>query len=90
LAVKNHATSFVLEDLNITGDTRCVLGFIGKRARPGKHVIKIHGFSPSSKLCHQCDLPLSIREWDVSAAKNICAMGKADTLGLIDCVLPVL
>lgn len=27
LAVKNHATSFVLEDLNIMGDTRCSLGF---------------------------------------------------------------
>ena len=42
-------------------------------------------------------MPLSIREWDcpsffciddrdVNAAKNICAMGLADTLGLSDCV----
>ena len=33
LAVKNHATSFVLEDLNIMGDTRCGLGFFRKRTR---------------------------------------------------------
>ena len=61
----------------------------------------IHRFSPSYKICHQCgyridSLPLSIREWDcpfcfcihdrdVNAAKNIRAMGLADTLGLSDC-----
>ena len=73
-----------------------------KCGRQGKNVIKIHRFSPSSKLCHQCgyrldSLLLSIREWecpfcfgihdrDVNAAKNIRAMGLADTLGLSDCV----
>jgi putative transposase len=117
LAVKNHATSFVLEDLNIMGMMKngrlsraiqdvawgsFVSALEYKCERQGKNVIKIHRFSPSSKLCHQCgyridSLPLSIREWDcpscfcihdrdVNAAKNIRAMGLADTLGLSDCV----
>ena len=117
LAVKNHATSFVLEDLNIMGMMKngklsraiqdvawgsFVSALEYKCERQGKNVIKIHRFSPSSKLCHECgyrldSLPLSIREWecpccfsihdrDVNAAKNIRAMGLADTLGLSDCV----
>ena len=40
LAVKNHATSFVLEDLNIMGDTRCGLGFF--RIESGNVPVFLH------------------------------------------------
>jgi len=69
LAVKNHATSFVLEDLNIMGMMKngklsraiqdVAWGYFVSALeynceRQVKDVIKIHRFSPSSKLCHQC------------------------------------
>jgi putative transposase len=115
LAIKNHATSFVLEDLNIMGMMknrklsrviqdvswhRLLRALEYKCERMGKNVIKIHRFSPSSKLCHVCgyrldSLPLSVREWacpscccmhdrDVNAAKNIRMIGLADSLGFND------
>ncbi|NBX84313.1 MAG: transposase [Gammaproteobacteria bacterium] len=109
--------TFVLEDLNINGMmkngklSRAIQdgawsSFVNtleyKCERLGKNVIKIHRFSPSSKLCYVCgyrldSLPLSIREWEcpscfcihdrvVNAPKNIRKMGLADTLGLGNCV----
>lgn len=80
LAVKNQATSFVLEDLNIMGMMknrklsraiqdvawhRLVRTLEYKCERLGKNVIKIHRFSPSSKFCHVCGYRLETLDLSV-------------------------
>ena len=85
LAVKNQATSFVLEDLNIMGMMknrklsraiqdvawhRLVRTLEYKCERLGKNVIKIHRFSPSSKFCHVCGYRLETL--DLSVREWVC------------------
>ena len=69
LAVKNHATSFVVEDLNIKGMIKnrklaraiqdagwgTFLSVLDYKCRwQGKNLIRIGRFEPSSKHCHAC------------------------------------
>ena len=69
LAVKNHATSFAVEDLNIKGMVKnrklsraihdvswgkFLTVLSYKCERYGKNIIVINRFAPSSKLCHKC------------------------------------
>jgi putative transposase len=70
LAVKNHATSFAVEDLHIKGMVKNrrlsrAIHDVGwgkfiailhyKCERNGKNLITINRFSPSSKRCHHCN-----------------------------------
>lgn len=69
LAVKNHATSFAVEDLNIKGMVKnrklsraiqdvswgkFLTILAYKCERNGKNLVTIHRFAPSSKVCHDC------------------------------------
>ena len=69
LAVKNHATSFAVEDLHIKGMVKnrklsrvihdagwgkFLMVLAYKCERHGKNMIKIDRFAPSSKCCHKC------------------------------------
>ena len=95
LAVKNHATSFVLEDLNIMGMIKngklsraiqdvawgsFVSALEYKCERQGKNVIKIHRID---------SLPLSIREWDCPSCfcihdRDVNAAKNSRAMGLAD------
>ncbi|HEX6968201.1 MAG TPA: transposase [Micromonosporaceae bacterium] len=67
-----------------------------KAARAGRHLVRIGRFTPTSRACSACGVldgpkPLSVRiwtcrvcgtrhDWDVNAARNILAAGRAERL----------
>lgn len=87
LAVKNHETSFVLEDLNIMGMiinrklSRVIQNIAWhtfvktleyKCELQEKNIIKIYRFIPSSKLCHVCGYQLDFLPLSVREWGPVC------------------